>query len=200
MTDWHAQIRTDMNFAKTMLLQQGHVQTMFVVHSPTATTVIGASWADDQQKRIVQRLVALEAAIVDADAICMIAEAWMDNVKKRPGESQRDALKRAARPSTSDSRVEVVIVSIAYRDRGGVNVALATSEIIRDDAGDVVDVVAEDEIMSGVAVEGALQRMLLPRLLTEIERDVAIRARDVIKEMTGVFTAPAAFVHPAGHA
>lgn len=200
MTDWTAQMRQDAAFAKTILLSQGEVRPMFIVHCPDHIKVVGAGWRTAEEKRTTQKLIAMQAALEDADAICFIAEAWARDIQPIKGESDADHRRRATEvtPSQAKDRIEVIIVSVVYREDGEAKPLCTSLEIIRDKQGKAVDAVERPGDKATLA--GPMFDMLLPEKLNDRQKDIVRRALDTLKEISGYTEIHDQFIHPAGHA
>ncbi len=119
--DWPAQHRYDYEFARSMILDQGEVAPMFVIHGADRTVVMLARWrTDDDKDRFVMAVRAVAVA-EDAQCISFISEAWVRDVAPTPGETRDEAMRRAHQvpPSQAEDRKEIALVITEYRDRAG---------------------------------------------------------------------------------
>jgi hypothetical protein len=201
MPNWIDQLNHDADWAKTMLLQQGEVRPVFVLHCDGIIKIISAEWSSTILKMIIMKLVAMQAALSYADAISFMAEAWQVVLKRRPGESQAAYNRRATstRPNDATDREEVLTVSIVYREDGEKKHGFRSMKIMRNSAGKITDAPEYPEDQNSLSVEGNLFDMLLIDKLTPNQHVVIQQAFDALKEMTG-YTEITQHIHAPGHA
>jgi hypothetical protein len=136
--DWEKQVRFDMAFAERMLLKQGDVGRMFVMHAKDAQHVMAAPWKGNDEKARILTMVRAYCIAYDAEALSFISEAWIRHLDRAPGETEAEfrARSNAIRPSEAEDRREVVMVVIMYRDAAGERQIVSdTREITRRDNG-----------------------------------------------------------------
>jgi len=136
--DWTELHHADVEFARKVLLGQGAVIPMFIVHAGTKTLAVVSQWRDDDEKRQAFLLVALLAAREGAEAIGFISEAWIRQVDHAPRETEAEfaARVKAVPPSEAEDRQEVVMCAMQYRDPVAGKRSLMTSlDIVRDATG-----------------------------------------------------------------
>jgi hypothetical protein len=135
--DWEKQVRFDMAFAERMLLKQGDVGRMFVIHAKDAQHVMAAPWHSAAEKRQMLTMVRAYCIAVDAEALSFISEAWVRSVFRAHGETEAEFNTRvdAVAPRDAEDRREVVICMVIYREAGERHAVSDTREITRRDNG-----------------------------------------------------------------
>jgi hypothetical protein len=201
MTDWIAQMHADADFAKALLISNGEVKPMFIIHCPEHVKVVGAAWKNTEEKRITQKLISMQAALDDAEAISFISEAWCREVRRYDGESKADHTKRinAVAPSEAEDRIEIIMIAVNYRERNRTRTAGMSLEIIRDKDGVPTDAINRDGEAQAM-LQGPMINLLLPKKLTEAQKIIVKHALNTLKEIAGYEEIPDAVIHPAGHA
>lgn len=128
----------DLLFAENMLLKRRALQPMFVLHAADTMYFVTAGFVDDREKRATYEAVKTMCVAHNIDAISVLCEAWMRSVTKRDDEtdSEWEARAEAKRPSAAPDRVEIVAVTLTYRDAGERRTLHSMRAIIRDNAGD----------------------------------------------------------------
>jgi hypothetical protein len=197
MIDWKAQLRTDADYAKHILLTTGEVKPMFILHCPTGIQVIGSTWRNLEEKRIVQGLVAMQAAIEDADAVVFIAEAWAREIHRRNDESAEAFRRRVSSepPSEAKDRIEVIMISVVYREDGEIKPESLELEIKRDKKGKPIDAVRRANNFS----TKPMFNLLRPNKLNDFEREMVRDAMEMLQKKTG-YMHEVVNIHKPGHA
>ena len=177
-TDWQAQLQRDAEFARYALLKQGSLSPMFILHCPGEIRVVGAGWENDSEKRRARQMVGLMALAVNASAISFISEAWSRRVDRRHRETDAEHQARidAVRPAEAEDRVEVLIVSLTYRDADGRHSFATTMDMVRDASGTLVDVVDRGDLGEG-EFGGSMTELLCP---VETTPDIRTKAQELI--------------------
>ena len=182
---WSEQLSRDVAFARSVMLTQGEVQPMFVLHSATESKVIGAAWENIEDKRRVRAFVAMLALADNAEALSFMAEGWSINRPRLPGETEAAARKRfeGAVPSEAEDRVEILMVVNSYRDDAGERRTRGVMlEIIRDTEGKVTGLVERTPEGGDAELEGPLANLLPAREPPAIVREEAKRTLARIKQ------------------
>lgn len=166
--EWRVWLAHDMDHAVKYLLAAGGISPLFVLHTSDGEMILfKASWQDPQSKDATLMMIRLVAVVYDAVAISLSLEGWWRSVVRQPGESSLEHHTRAyaVAPSEAEDRIEVVIVTLTYRDDAGERHPLGDAvEIVRDSDGKptgVKPVFPTDEGKPGI--EGTLVDLLPER-------------------------------------
>lgn len=175
--EWEKQLRYDIQFAERRLIANGSVRRMFMVHLERAIHILTPRFEDKDTE--VAYLGAYCTAH-DARAISSIAEAWMRIPDKRHGETDADYNRRLSgvAPSEDETRIEIVVAVVAYRDSAGERQTISEiREIERRSNGKPSGLVANakfERIKPETTMGGRFAELLPPRPPTARERMEAV--------------------------
>jgi len=162
------------NFARRMLMERGSVSLMFVMHGRDGEVVpllMGATESREQ----VYVAARLAAIAVDAVAVVVMSEAWLSR-----GSGQWDGVM----PRDNPDRIEALVVVVNSCMDGGRTELVSAREIVRGEAGGVVDL--RDVELPGNAI-GALHE-LPPRERPTLE--ARLRARRALEQINVFVVTP----------
>jgi hypothetical protein len=162
---WAEALAYDADFAEKTLIERGEVLPMFVIHAAGALYILNASFESDAAKQRAYSIVQVMAIAHAADAVSMIAEAWVRSVPQRHGESEAEWRKRGTdvMPSQAEDRIEVVSVVLGYRGKTSDRHTLhSLREIIRGDDGKPTGLKPDDTQERGKP--GGIMADLVPRV------------------------------------
>jgi hypothetical protein len=145
--DWRKRAEADFEFARKVLLEVGKVSPMYIVHGAERVVPVYCGQFPKADQRKIMRLICIAER---AEAIAMIGEAWTARAKR--GEEHLPA-SHIVPPSEREDRIEVVMVSMTWREDGERRTVMRVGEIVRDAAGKAVELKAEP--VSGAADEFA---------------------------------------------
>jgi hypothetical protein len=186
LTDWTKQLRFDMEYAKRMLLEDGGVRPMFVLHTDDGIIPCPTDMGDKGKIRAIISMLCLAYRAV---GVTFIGEAWAmrpasPDDHQRPGESWADWEARTVAPSESERRFEIVLVQSTFYDDAGEKAGLASMrEIERGADGKPTGLAPEITHTHGVKPEDAIQgptfNILPERRASPHEQELAKRALDI---------------------
>lgn len=165
-TGWAEQLKYDMEFARFILLKQGHVAPMFVIHAKGGAHVVGVQLGDREDKHRVYGILSIMCAALGATALTFIAEAWI----------------RHSIEDTEDKQ-EVVIVQTSYRDDAGKHSVFEAREIVRGADGEPCDLIAHSGSDDDTRLEGAVYDILLEEAPTEAQQEIAQNAMEMLQNL-----------------
>jgi len=116
---WLGTLEHDLNWAKGILLGEGEMRPMFIMHNRDGSiTPLMASFKSDSHKAAIYQFLSIFILAQDCEGFSFMCEGWMKLADQRPGESYEEALERAqqVRPMDDESRKEVVTLMLVYRD------------------------------------------------------------------------------------
>ncbi len=119
---WLKQMEFDKGFAEQMLLDSSQVRPMFVLHGENRVEAVLAALLLPETKAHLYRFLKMLIVARDLVGFSAISEAWMRRVDNYPGETaaaQRARVEAGPRPSEAEDRIEVVSITLIYRDDGG---------------------------------------------------------------------------------
>jgi hypothetical protein len=163
---WTQQLGFDLEWAKGRLLEEGSVVTIFNVFAANTVHTVPCLWRSDRERDEGLALIKALAIVHGAEALSFLSEAWVRHQHPYVGESDEGYAKRltAINPSQSEDRREVLICSVVYNDDDGHKRKVERMcEIIRDDDGKPIDLVAFGEGASVLSADGDLDGLLPPR-------------------------------------
>jgi hypothetical protein len=184
---WEQQARMDYEHAKRVLLTEGAVMGLFVIHGAEASHVVGVPGFDDQVREHLPKLLMLMCIQHDAQAISHIAEAWMRVLPRQHGETEAEHFARAnaTRAAEAEDRIEVVITTTTWRDEAGEAHTIGhCGEIVRNPRGKPQSVRERDE--AGTEYGGRWIDLLPSRRPTAAERAMASEVLQVAMRESGL--------------
>jgi hypothetical protein len=135
------QLTHDLAFAEERLRSVGELRMMLSFrpgHEPETMYLMPIGWSGNDERELQIRLCRTLGIGLNARMVTLFTEAWMRDVTKRPGESDAEHEERAygIKPSEAMDRVEVVVVSTAWRDNAGkTRLSGNVRKIVRDASG-----------------------------------------------------------------
>lgn len=180
------QLASDLDFVDERMRTHGGVRMLLVyrsAHEPDVLKLLPAGWDGIDERDALIRIYRTLGIGLNARMVTMMSEAWLRSIARRHGESEAQQTKRAQAimPSQAEDRIEVVIVSTAWRDDAGKTHLIASvREIVRDEAGDYVRLVPvhggppDGEAMT----EGWLRDVIPPVDVSPHDRETAMSLLD----------------------
>jgi len=188
---WEKQARMDFEHAKRVLLNDGAVMGMFVIHGAKESHVVGVPGFDDRVRAHLPQLLMLMCVMHDAQGISHIAEAWMAERPRLHGETEAEHFARANATvaSEAEDRIEVVVTTTTWRDEAGEAHTIGhCGEIVRNPRGKPVSVQERDA--EGTEYGGRWIDLLPSRRPTEAERAMAREVFALAMRETGLGLQP----------
>lgn len=180
--EWQAWMNYDMDYAVWCLVSQGEFRPLFVMHTSDGEMMLfPASWKNQQSKENIQTLVRLVCVAYDVVAVGLSIEGWMRKVFRQSGESTLAHRTRAnaIAPAEAEDRVEVLIVTMTYRDDAGECRSLGQiAEILRDAEGQPTGV--KRDLTEKPGVEGRLVDLLPERSASP---QIQLAARQLLEDI-----------------
>lgn len=185
---WRQQLRFSMTWAEKVLVQDGAVLPFFHIITPDGQRdiVVSAEFRDSESKQMSVTLVQLLCVVHDAVAVSFTAEAWMKSIRKTPNETKAEFDERAFEvpPSQSESRIEVVVSTVSWRDEAGERLSLSDNrEIERRSNGKPSGLKAIPGINEPTKITGRMADILPTRLASPEDKRRATAALEMIRSL-----------------
>lgn len=175
---WARVLAHDVEFAKRRLLDRGALEPMVIIHNTNGSvTPLAVRFDGPEHKAKVFGVLAMIITAVDAAAVSIMVEAWLRRLAQRSGESKAELEARCLdgpSPGEAEDRIEVIMLSVLYRDSAGQRQAIwHYGEIVRDAAGTVIALKPLDDETDGSAAMGGE----MTEIMSEYPPDGAIRQK-----------------------
>jgi hypothetical protein len=137
---WTKKVKADMGYAARILTKQGEVCPLFILHNRDGScTALRTPLRDPEHRQRVYQFITATLISTDCPAFTLIMEAWQNEARMLPGESAAAALRPerdGPMPRDASDRIEVISISLVYRDAADERHSIgAVGTITRDAAG-----------------------------------------------------------------